>query len=55
MKGQPLTIDTIFNLLRERAAKNKAPVIVDASFAISPNEARLVDLKPGRALEVIRY
>ena len=55
MENQPLTIETIFTLLRERAARSQTPLIVDARIAISPQEARLLDLKPGATLEVIHY
>ena len=55
MEIQPLTIETLFKLIRERAAKIQTPVIVDARIAISPQETRLLDLRPDRMLEVIHY
>jgi len=55
MEIQTLTLETLFNLLRERAAKSATPVIVDARIAVSPQEARLLDLQPSRMLEVIYY
>jgi hypothetical protein len=55
MEIQRLTIEAVFNLLRERAAKSKAPVIVDARIAISPQETRLLDMKASGPLEVIRF
>jgi hypothetical protein len=55
MDIQPLTIETIFNLIRERAAKIKTPVIVDARIAISLDEAQLLDLKPSRTMEIIHF
>ena len=55
MEIQPLTLEAIFNLLRERAAKSATPVIVDARIAISSQETRLLDLQPGRTMEIIYY
>ena len=55
MEIQPLTIEAIFNHLRERAAKSATSVIVDARIAITPQETRLLDLQLGRTLETIYY
>lgn len=55
MEIQPLTIETIFNILRERAAKSKTPLIVDVRIVVSSQETRLLDLKPRRTLEIIHY
>ena len=55
MEIQPLTLETIFNLLRERAAQSQIPLIVDARIAVSPQEARLLAIRPERPLETIRY
>lgn len=55
MEIQPLTIEAVFTLLRERTAKSKTPIIVDARIAVSLEEARLLDLKPSAALEIIHF
>jgi hypothetical protein len=55
MEIQPLTIEAVFTLLRERAAKSKTPLIVDARIAVSLQETRLLDLKPSGALEIIYF
>lgn len=55
MEIQPLTIEAVFNLLRERAQKSPTPMIFDARIAISSQETRLLDLQPDRTLEIIYY
>jgi len=55
MEIQPLTIEAIFDLLRERARKCPTPMIFDARIAISSQETRLLDLQPDRTLEIIYY
>jgi len=55
MEVQPSTFEVILDALRKQAATNQTPLIVEAHIAISPQEARLLELKPARPLKIIRY
>jgi hypothetical protein len=55
MEVQPITWEAIMESLRERAARSQVPLIVEARIAVSPQEARLLDLQLVRPLDTIPY
>ncbi len=55
MEVQPFTFEAILDALRNQAATDQTPLIVEAHIAISPREARLLELKPARPLKIIRF
>jgi len=55
MEVQPFTLEVILDALRKQAATDQTPLILEAHIAISPKEARLLDLRPARPLKIIRY
>ncbi len=55
MEVQPFTFEVILYALRKQAATDQTPLIVEAHIAVSPQEARLLELKPARPLKIIRY
>lgn len=55
MEIHPITIEAIVDELRQRVRRSTEPVLVDARLAITPEEARLVSVRPVVSLETIRY
>jgi hypothetical protein len=52
---QPASINTILKNLGEYAAQMRTPVIVDARIAVTPQDAKVLDLRLALPLQTIRY
>ena len=52
---QPFTFEIILDALRKKAATTQLPLILDARIAIMPQDAQLLEVQPGRPLEIIRF
>jgi hypothetical protein len=52
---QPTSLNTILKNLGEYAAQMRTPVIVDARIAVTPQDAKVLDLRPALPLQTIRY
>ena len=55
MEVQALTLNTILELLRERAAERQNSILVEARIVVSPEGARLLDVQPEVPVETINY
>ena len=55
MEIQPLTWQTILELLRQRVADKQTSEIIEARIAITPDQAQLLEIRPTTPLETIRF
>jgi len=55
MEVQALTLNTILELVRERAVEQQNPILVQARIVVSPDGARLLDVQPEGELTTISY
>ena len=55
MEIKPNAITTVLDKLRERAAENQTALIVEARIVVSPQEVRLLEVRPLFPLATIRF
>jgi len=55
MEVQALTLNTILELFRQRAAERQNSIVVEARIVVSPDGARLLDVQPEGLVETINY
>jgi len=55
MERHRLNLIEFIELLKRAAEDHRDPFVVDARIIVSPNEARLLNVKPANQLETIFY
>ncbi|HWX21515.1 MAG TPA: hypothetical protein VN578_16560 [Candidatus Binatia bacterium] len=55
MENHPLSFESVLEWLQKQAATSQTLLIVQARFAISPRETRLLAIQPEASLETIHY
>jgi len=55
MERKSFTFEKLLEWLRQEAASQKSTLLVEARIAVSPLEAKLLEMQPGENLEIIAY